>query len=104
MLVLDGLAGCSLSRDPERGSYEQLGVATSAATCPGLHRRVALGTAILGAIFANRLADELAGEGAGPAASEVDSAGFDPSQVRAAPENKEGFISSFTGFCCRRCS
>ncbi|MFN8150041.1 MAG: MDR family MFS transporter [Solirubrobacterales bacterium] len=75
--------------------YEQLGVATSAAT---LFRSIggSLGTAILGAIFANRLADELA-EKVGPAASEVDSAGFDPSQVAALPpEIKEGFISSFT--------
>jgi len=75
--------------------YEQLGVATSSAT---LFRSIggSLGTAILGAIFANRLAHELT-EKVGAAGSEVDSAGFDPSQVAALPPDvKEGFITSFT--------
>ena len=63
--------------------YEQLGVATSSAT---LFRSIggSLGTAILGAIFANRLADELAaGCPAAPAPQASPPAQVDPGAARA---------------------
>ena len=65
--------------------YAQLGVATSSAT---LFRSIggSLGTAILGAIFANRLTDELAAAlPSTPAARRLGSGGFEPSQVQALP-------------------
>src|SRR3954453_23831058 len=60
-------------------SYEQLGVATSGAT---LFRSIggSLGTAILGAVFSNRLADALAGSLPANAAANVGS--LDPSALQ----------------------
>jgi MFS family permease len=71
--------------------YEQLGVATSGAT---LFRSIggSLGTAILGAIFTQRLDDKLAG---GPAAGEIGT--LDPSAVSALPAaTRDAFVSAFT--------
>src|SRR5215211_9038029 len=66
--------------------YAQLGVATSAAT---LFRSIggSLGTAILGAIFANRLANELATglPGTTPAARALDSGAVDPAGLESLP-------------------
>jgi hypothetical protein len=71
--------------------YEQLGVATSGAT---LFRSIggSLGTAILGAIFTQRLDDALAG-GSAPA----DIGALDPSAVSQLPAAaRDAFISAFT--------
>jgi MFS family permease len=71
--------------------YEQLGVATSGAT---LFRSVggSLGTAILGAIFTNRL-DSLLSRG--PAAGDIST--LDPSRVAELPAAaRNAFISAFT--------
>ena len=77
--------------------YEQLGVATSAAT---LFRSIggSLGTAILGAIFANRLASELADRlPASPVSGNLDAGRVDPSQLAGLPDPvREGYIGSFT--------
>jgi hypothetical protein len=72
-------------------AYEQLGVATSGAT---LFRSVggSLGTAILGAIFTNRLDHLLA---RGPASGDIGS--LDPSAVSELPAAaRNAFISAFT--------
>ena len=76
-------------------AYEQLGVATSSAT---LFRSIggSLGTAILGAIFANRLSHELA-QRVGDAGDQINTAGFDPAGLAELPAPiREGFISAFT--------
>jgi EmrB/QacA subfamily drug resistance transporter len=78
--------------------YAQLGIATSSAT---LFRSIggSLGTAILGAIFSNRLAHELASQlPAGSAASSSLSSGsVNPSQVSTLPPAlHDGFVHSFT--------
>ena len=65
--------------------YEMLGVATSGAT---LFRSMggSLGTAILGAIFANRLSDLLAARlPAGPAAAAVEGGQANPAQLERLP-------------------
>jgi EmrB/QacA subfamily drug resistance transporter len=76
--------------------YAQLGVATSAAT---LFRSIggSLGTAILGAIFANRLTHELAAAlPSTPAARRLGSGGFEPSQVQALPAPlHDAYIGAF---------
>lgn len=75
--------------------YEQLGVATSSAT---LFRSIggSLGTAILGAIFANRLAHELTLR-VGDAGDQINSGGFDPAALAKLPEPvRDGFIAAFT--------
>ncbi len=75
--------------------YEQLGVATSSAT---LFRSIggSLGTVILGAIFANRLATEIATH-VGAAGDQVNAAGFDPSGLASLPEPiREGVVAAFT--------
>ena len=72
--------------------YAELGVATSGAT---LFRSMggSLGTAVLGAIFSNRLADELTGT---PAA-EVGSGAIDPSAMESLPAAvRDPYISAFT--------
>jgi EmrB/QacA subfamily drug resistance transporter len=78
--------------------YSQLGVATSSAT---LFRSIggSLGTAILGAIFANRLADELAGSlpSGSPAAAGLSSGQIDPAQLKALPAAlHDSYVHSFT--------
>jgi EmrB/QacA subfamily drug resistance transporter len=78
--------------------YSQLGVATSSAT---LFRSIggSLGTAILGAIFANRLADELAAKlpkGSAGAAS-LSSGQIDPEQLKLLPAAlHDSYVHSFT--------
>src|SRR5688572_23567043 len=72
--------------------YAELGVATSGAT---LFRSMggSLGTAVLGAIFTNRLTTELAGS---PAA-QVGSGSIDPSSVERLPAAiRDGYTSAFT--------
>jgi EmrB/QacA subfamily drug resistance transporter len=72
--------------------YAELGVATSGAT---LFRSMggSLGTAVLGAIFTNRLTSELAGS---PAA-QVGSGSIDPSSVERLPAAiREGYTNAFT--------
>jgi EmrB/QacA subfamily drug resistance transporter len=72
--------------------YAELGVATSGAT---LFRSMggALGTAVLGAIFTNRLTSELAGS---PAA-QVGSGSIDPSSVERLPAAiRDGYTGAFT--------
>ncbi|MEA2247459.1 MAG: hypothetical protein QOH46_1988 [Solirubrobacteraceae bacterium] len=75
--------------------YEQLGVATSGAT---LFRSIggSLGTAVLGAVFANRLSHALAaGVPAGGAAPDVGS--LDPSALERLPGPvRDGFLAAFT--------
>ena len=78
--------------------YAQLGIATSSAT---LFRSIggSLGTALLGAIFSNRLADELASRlPAGAAAGgRLASAGVNPAQVKSLPPAlHDAFVLSFT--------
>jgi hypothetical protein len=77
--------------------YAQLGVATSAAT---LFRSMggSLGTAILGAIFSNRLANELAAAlPASPGAEQLSSGQIDPARLQALPAGiRAGYIDSFT--------
>jgi EmrB/QacA subfamily drug resistance transporter len=76
--------------------YEQLGVATSGAT---LFRSIGgcLGTAVLGAVFTNRLTDALservpAASGGAPSVE-----GLDPSALDRLPAPvRDGFIASFT--------
>jgi MFS family permease len=72
--------------------YAELGVATSGAT---LFRSMggSLGTAVLGAIFSNRLSDELAGT---PAA-QVGSGAIDPSAMQSLPAAvRDPYIGAFT--------
>ena len=72
--------------------YSELGVATSGAT---LFRSMggSLGTAVLGAIFTNRLTHELAGS---PAA-QVGSGSVDPSAVHELPATvRDGYTGAFT--------
>ncbi len=72
--------------------YAELGVATSGAT---LFRSMggSLGTAVLGAIFTNRLTSELAGS---PAA-QVGSGSIDPSTVERLPAAiRDGYTGAFT--------
>jgi EmrB/QacA subfamily drug resistance transporter len=78
--------------------YSQLGVATSSAT---LFRSIggSLGTAILGAIFANRLTDELAAKlpnGSAGAAS-LASGQIDPEELKALPTAlHNSYVHAFT--------
>ena len=74
--------------------YEDLGVATSGAT---LFRFVgaSLGTAVLGAIFAARLSDELAAAGLGMMSGEAGR--IDPSSLAALPaEVRQGYLEALT--------
>ncbi len=77
--------------------YAQLGVATSSAT---LFRSIggSLGTAILGAIFSNRLANELAAAlPSSPSAEGLSSGQINPAQLQALPAAvRDGYIASFT--------
>ncbi|HEY6781144.1 MAG TPA: MFS transporter, partial [Thermoleophilaceae bacterium] len=77
--------------------YEQLGVATSAAT---LFRSIggSLGTAILGAIFSNRLANELAGAlPTGAAAERLAAGDANPAQLDRLPAPlRDAYIGAFT--------
>jgi EmrB/QacA subfamily drug resistance transporter len=77
--------------------YSQLGVATSAAT---LFRSIggSLGTAILGAIFTNRLADELAAQlPATPATQGLSSGALNPAQASELPPAlHQPFVEAFT--------
>jgi EmrB/QacA subfamily drug resistance transporter len=77
--------------------YSQLGVATSSAT---LFRSIggSLGTAILGAIFTNRLADELAASlPATPASESIAAGALNPEQVGALPPQLHApFVDAFT--------
>jgi EmrB/QacA subfamily drug resistance transporter len=76
-------------------AYEQLGVATSGAT---LFRSIggSLGTAVLGAVFSNRLADALAGDlPQGARAANVGS--LDPSALGHLPAAvRDAYLSAFT--------
>src|SRR3954464_1486341 len=76
-------------------AYEQLGVATSGAT---LFRSIggSLGTAILGAVFSNRLAHALAGDlPQGASAGNV--SGLDPSALAHLPTAlRDAYLSAFT--------
>jgi EmrB/QacA subfamily drug resistance transporter len=74
--------------------YEQLGVATSGAT---LFRSIggSLGTAILGAVFTNRLSDALAGSLPANASANVGS--LDPSALQRLPAAvRDAYLSAFT--------
>jgi EmrB/QacA subfamily drug resistance transporter len=78
--------------------YEQLGVATSGAT---LFRSIggSLGTALLGAVFSNRLADALAGDLPAGANRGVEAnlAGLDPSALGRLPATiRDAYLSAFT--------
>jgi EmrB/QacA subfamily drug resistance transporter len=78
--------------------YSQLGVATSSAT---LFRSIggSLGTAILGAIFANRLADELSSSlpPNSPATASLSAGQIDPAQLQALPAAlHDSYVHSFT--------
>src|SRR3954463_9194598 len=77
--------------------YEMLGVATSGAT---LFRSMggSLGTAILGAIFANRLSDLLEGRlPAGRAAAAVEGGQANPAQLERLPAAiRTAYVNSFT--------
>jgi EmrB/QacA subfamily drug resistance transporter len=77
--------------------YSMLGVATSSAT---LFRSIggSLGTAILGAIFANRLADELASRlGNAPGAAGLAGGTVNPDQIKALPTGlHDRYVTSFT--------
>src|SRR4051794_33839551 len=75
-------------------AYEQLGVATSGAT---LFRSIggSLGTAVLGAVFTNRLSHALAGSLPANAAANVGS--LDPSAITRLPAAvREAYLSAFT--------
>jgi EmrB/QacA subfamily drug resistance transporter len=77
-------------------SYSELGVATSGAT---LFRSIggSMGTAVLGAIFANRLATELALKLPAGASTEAGGGAIDPEQIKALPEMvRAGYIDAFT--------
>jgi EmrB/QacA subfamily drug resistance transporter len=77
--------------------YSLLGVATSSAT---LFRSIggSLGTAILGAIFANRLADELASHlGNAPGAAGLAGGTVNPDQIKALPADvHDRYVTAFT--------
>jgi EmrB/QacA subfamily drug resistance transporter len=77
--------------------YSMLGVATSSAT---LFRSIggSLGTAILGAIFANRLADELSSRiGNAPGAAGLAGGTVNPDQIKALPAAlHDRYVTSFT--------
>jgi EmrB/QacA subfamily drug resistance transporter len=77
--------------------YSQLGVATSSAT---LFRSIggSLGTAILGAIFSNRLADTLAERlGNAPGAAALSGGTVNPEQIGALPDAiRERYVGAFT--------
>jgi hypothetical protein len=77
--------------------YALLGVATSSAT---LFRSIggSLGTAILGAIFANRLADSLASHlGNAPGAAALAGGTVNPDQIKALPAAlHERYVTAFT--------
>ena len=73
--------------------YAQLGMATSSAT---LFRSIggSLGTAILGAIFANRLSHEL---GTVPGARTLDTASLNPAQLESLPRTlRDAYVGAFT--------
>jgi len=75
--------------------YEQLGVATSSAT---LFRSIggSLGTAILGAIFTNRLVDELAAGGRSSGA-DLTGGGIDPAALNSLPAPvHDAYVGAFT--------
>lgn len=77
-------------------SYADLGVATSGAT---LFRSIggSMGTAILGAVFANRLAIELAGHLPANAPGKAGGGTIDPEQIQALPPMiKAGYLEAFT--------
>jgi hypothetical protein len=79
-------------------SYSQLGIATSSAT---LFRSIggSLGTAILGAIFTNRLSHELASQlpAGSPASSGLASGNVNPAQISSLPPAlHDGFVHAFT--------
>jgi EmrB/QacA subfamily drug resistance transporter len=77
--------------------YEMLGVATSGAT---LFRSMggSLGTAILGAVFSNRLADLLEAKlPAGPASAAVEGGQANPAQLERLPATiRTAYVDSFT--------
>src|SRR5919199_1758411 len=76
-------------------AYEHLGVATSGAT---LFRSIggSLGTAVLGAVFSNRLADALAGD-LPPGASAAGVGSLDPSALGRLPGAlRDAYLSAFT--------
>ena len=76
-------------------AYEQLGVATSSAT---LFRSIggSLGTAVLGAIFTNRLASELAA-GARSSGADLTGSGIDPAALKQLPAPvHDAYIGAFT--------
>jgi EmrB/QacA subfamily drug resistance transporter len=77
--------------------YALLGVATSSAT---LFRSIggSLGTAILGAIFANRLADSLASHlGSAPGAAALAGGTVNPDQIKALPAAlHDRYVTAFT--------
>jgi EmrB/QacA subfamily drug resistance transporter len=75
-------------------AYEQLGVATSGAT---LFRSIggSVGTAVLGAVFTNKLTDALAGSLPASAAANV--GGLDPSALERLPAAiRDSYLSAFT--------
>jgi EmrB/QacA subfamily drug resistance transporter len=77
-------------------SYKELGVATSGAT---LFRSIggSIGTAILGAVFSNRLASELAAKLPAGSEKEVTGGGVDPSAIQHLPAAvKAGYLEAFT--------
>ncbi|HTU15298.1 MAG TPA: MFS transporter [Solirubrobacterales bacterium] len=77
-------------------SYSELGVATSGAT---LFRSIggSMGTAVLGAIFANRLATELAAKLPAGAPSNAGGGSIDPEQIKHLPAMvRDGYIDAFT--------
>jgi len=77
-------------------SYKELGVATSGAT---LFRSIggSIGTAILGAVFSNRLATELAAKLPAGSEREVTGGGVDPSAIQHLPAAvKAGYLDAFT--------
>jgi EmrB/QacA subfamily drug resistance transporter len=74
--------------------YEQLGVATSGAT---LFRSIggSVGTAVLGAVFTNKLSDALAGSLPPGAAANL--GGLDPSALERLPAAvRDGYLTAFT--------
>ncbi len=102
MLILGAGLGCVMQvlilAVQNAVPYSQLGVATSSAT---LFRSIggSLGTAILGAIFANRLTAELADRlpAGSSGAGAVDAGGFNPAQLLDLPAPvKDAYVASFT--------
>jgi EmrB/QacA subfamily drug resistance transporter len=74
--------------------YEQLGVATSGAT---LFRSIggSVGTAVLGAVFTNKLTNALAGSL--PPGASSNASGLDPSALQRLPANiRDAYLSGFT--------